>query len=674
MRFSIFLRRAVASSVCLLPLLSLAVPAPAGAVADSAANVLARAPLAFEPNLGQSDPEVRYMARGAGYAVFLTREEAVLALISETSGAPIRKGGPAPSLERSVLRVRTLGSQPAESLEPEQALPGRSRYVRLSDPERSVPDAPRHGRVRARNVYPGIDLIYYGNGERLQYDFEVAPGADPGEIRLGFEGARGLALDEAGNLRLRMSNGELVQQAPVLYQDTAAGRRPVSGSFRLAGDTVAFAVGAYDPRLPLVIDPTLAWASLLGGSSTEWTFDVAVTPNGQAYACGYTNSTNFPTRPAAADPDLVDADAYVTKFNLDGSGIDWSIYVGGPGYQSANAIAIDANRETSITGSTEELDPAGDAWVFHLDAAGNLEWSRILRGTQFERGEEIHIDSALNTYVVGTTYSADFRGPNAPQSVAQPAFGGESDAFVAKLNRFGTVVYTTFYGGPDAEEGRAIALDLSGRIVFAGTKTVYSPVLAVDSFAVRLSLDGSVFQGRLQFGGSGEDHAAGIAVDPSGNVWVAGTTYSANFPTTGTAIRRTLAGESDAFLARLFGNWSGFSYSTYLGNAQKQVVVGLLVDDVGRLYPVGQVTQVNQPDPAAQMYDVWAARYVPSNNTASAITFPAAGNDFTGGCAMDGSRWIYIAGVTTSADIATAGAFQTQLKGSFDGFVAKIGF
>jgi hypothetical protein len=161
-------------------------------------------------------------------------------------------------------------------------------------------------RVRARNVYPGIDLVYYGSGQPLEYDFVVAPGADPGRIRLGFEGAQGLALDPAGDLHVRLATGELVQHAPLLYQEAAGRRRPVDGRFVLAGYTVGFQVGAYDPTLPLVIDPVLAWASLLGGTSTEWTFDVAVTANGQAYACGYTYSTDFPTRPTAADPDPAD--------------------------------------------------------------------------------------------------------------------------------------------------------------------------------------------------------------------------------------------------------------------------------------------------------------------------------------------------------------------------------
>jgi hypothetical protein len=650
-------------SVCLLPLLSLASPTQGRAVETSTAKVLGRAPLAFEPNLGQSDPQVRYLTRGAGYALFLTRDEAVLSLMSGNPG----------SLRQSVLSMRPLGSRPAESLEPEQPLQGLSHYARVSEPGKALRDVPRYGRVRAKGIYPGIDLVYYGNGEQLEYDFVVAPGADPDRIRLGFEGAEGLALDESGNLRLRLLTGEVVQHAPVLYQEADGQRRPVTGRFVLDNDAeglaVGFEVGAYDRALPLVIDPVLAWASLLGGSSTEWTFDVAVTPNGQAYACGYTHSTNFPTRPSATDPDLADADAYVTKFNLDGSGIDWSTYVGGPGYQSANAIVLDYNRNSYVTGTTND-----DAWAFLVDAAGNVQWQRVFGGTAHDAGNEIFVDSSLNAYVVGTTFSSNFRGPNANPNVAQPNYGGGQDAFVAKLNRFGTVLYTTYHGGPSDETGNAIALDLSGRMVFTGTVTTYDPITynaSVDAFAVRLSVDGSAFQGRLTFGGSGDDYAAGIAVDPSGNVWVAGTTYSGNFPTTDTAIRRTLNGGSDAFLARLFSSWAGFSYSTYIGNERKQVVVGLLADDAGRLYPVGQVSE---PDPNGGLYDLWAARYTPSTNTASTITFPALGNDYTGGCAMDSSRWIYIAGVTTDKDIATDGAFQTELKGSFDGFVAKVGF
>jgi beta-propeller repeat-containing protein len=664
MRSNVILRRAVhAAFATLLPLASLLAPAPGRAVETSPAEVLGKAPLAFEANLGQSDPEVRYLARGAGYALFLTREEAVLSLMS---GVP-EPGGPSP--RRDVLRMRPLGAAPAASLTPEEALPGRSHYARLSEPGRMLRDVPRYGRVRAREVYPGIDLVYYGNGPRLEYDFVVAPGADPNQIRLGLEGAENMRIDESGDLRLRMAGGDLVQPAPVLYQEIGGERRPVTGSFILDGGAVAFQVGAYDPAQPLVIDPQLVWASYLGGESTEWALDVAVTPNGQAYVCGYTNSTRFPTRPLQDDPDMAGTDAYVTKFNLYGTGIDWSVYLGGPGYQSATAIALDYNRSSYITGSTGELSlPDGplDAWVAQVDAAGILRWSRILRGSDHDGGTEIALDASLNSYVVGTTHSPNFPIRNA----AQPTFGGNSDAFVAKLNRYGTVLYASYYGGVDWDSGTAVTVDGAGRAVIGGHSLTSNPYETdpYDAFAVRLTGDGLAFQGQLTFGGTAEDYVGGLTVDPSGNVWIAGTTYSTSFPTTGDAIRRTLNGESDAFLARLYANWSGFSYSTYLGNFEKQSVSELLSDDAGRLNVVGNSA------PSNGLNDVWVARYTPSLNSASIFTVVIDGNDLSSGAAMDSSRWLYIAGATTSIDLATDGAYQPELRGPFDGFVMKVGF
>ncbi|RPH54050.1 hypothetical protein EHM82_07450, partial [bacterium] len=292
MRSSRILRRAVhATFATLLPLASLLVPAPASAVETSPAEVLGRTPLAFEPNLGQSDPEVRFLARGSGYALFLTRDEAVLALASPAGPVqPETMKNARPELRSSVLRMRPVGARPAESLTPETPLPGRSHYLSATAPSESLTDVPRYARVRARGIYPGIDLVYYGQGKRLEYDFVVAPGADPKRIRLELEGAESLRLDDAGNLRLGLHGGELVQPAPVLYQEVDGERRTVPGRFLLAGNTVGFEVGAYDPSLPLVIDPVLVWASLLGGNSSDWANDVAVTANGQAYACGYTYS------------------------------------------------------------------------------------------------------------------------------------------------------------------------------------------------------------------------------------------------------------------------------------------------------------------------------------------------------------------------------------------------
>ncbi|HKV11618.1 MAG TPA: SBBP repeat-containing protein [Thermoanaerobaculia bacterium] len=669
------LRRAVhVACAALLPLASLLVPGPAGAVETSPAEVLGRAPLSFEPNVGQSDPEVRFLARGSGYALFLTRDEAVLALASlaAPAGKPETLKNTRPALRSSVLRMRPAGARPAESLEPEAPLPGRSHYLSATAPGEALTDVPRYARVRARGIYPGVDLVYYGQGKTLEYDFVVAPGADPDRIRLEIEGAESLRLDEEGNLRLRLGGGEILKPAPVLYQEVDGERRPVSGRFLLAGNTVGFEVGAYDRALPLVIDPTVVWASLLGGNDIEWAYDVAVTPNGQAYACGYTYSTNFPTRPAASDPDLEPYvyDAFVTKFNLDGTGIDWSTYVGGPGFQSFAAIALDASRNPHVVGSFDSEVPAevgtSDAFVGKLNATGSaFLYSRRLRGTSTDYATDVALDASGNAYVVGTTYSTDFPMPGGAQ---QSFGGGYTEAFVAKLGVNGGTQWASYYGGPLDQYTTGIAVDAAGQPVVSGYVQLNGPSSPsnYDAFVFRMSANGASFQGQVRFGGSLNDYTGGLVVDPNGNTWVTGTTYSGSFQTTdGT----TLQGESDVFLVRVNAVWTGLSYSTLIGNVNQQFAGNMAVDYSGWLYIVGSVFPAGG-GPSR----VWLARFIPTTNGVTTYATGGTGGAFGLGIAVDNSRAVYVSGVTSSSDFATPGAFQTTLRSGSDAFVAKITF
>jgi Beta-propeller repeat len=674
MRSSFILRRVVhATFATLLPLASLLVPAPASAAETSPAEVLGRTPLAFEPNRGQSDPEVRFLARGSGYALFLTREEAVLALASPAGPArPETMKNARPELRSSVLRMRPLGARPAESLEPETTLPGRSHYLSATAPGESLTDVPRYAKVRARGIYPGIDLVYYGQGKTLEYDFVVAPGADPDRIRLELEGAESLRLDDAGNLRLGLGGGELIQPAPVLYQEVDGERRTVPGRFLLAGNTVGFEVGAYDRSLPLVIDPMVVWASLLGGNDIEWAYDVAVTPNGQAYACGYTYSTNFPTRPAASDPDLEPYvfDAFVTKFNLDGTGIDWSTYVGGPGFQSFAAIALDASRNPHVVGSFDSEVPAeygtSNAFVGKLNASGSaFLYQRRLGGTSTDYATDIALDASGSAYVVGTTYSRDFQMPGGAQ---QGFGGGNTDAFVAKLGINGGTHWSSCYGGPLDQYTTGIAVDAANQPVVTGYVQLNAPSSPAnyDAFVFRMSANGASFQGQVRFGGSLNDYTGGIVVDPNGSTWLAGTTYSGNFQTTDGTV---LEGEADAFLVRVNASWTGLSYSTLIGNVNRQVVGSMAMDYAGWLYIVGSVFPVGD-GPAR----VWLVRFIPTTNGVTTFATGGTGGAFGLGIAIDHHRAVYVSGVTSSSDFATPGAFQTTLRSGSDAFVAKITF
>lgn len=647
--------------------LSAALLAPAGVHASQASpvQVLAKAPLAFEPNLGQADPQVRFVSRGPGYNLFLTPEEAVLVLRSGAVPAP--REIPTTEPRRQVVRMRTLGASPV-ALEGIERQAGRSHYLQAGYPELSVTDVPRFGKVAARGVYPGIDIVYHGDRDHLEYDFVVAPGADPDRIRLGFEGVAGMSVDAAGDLHLRLAEGELVQPAPVLYQEIAGERRLVEGAFALEGDRVGFRVASYDRTQPLVIDPQILWARLLGGSSNDYGTSIAVTPNGQAYIAGYTYSDDFPTRPASyqpADPEPGGLmDAFVTKLNLDGSQIDYSTYIGGPGSQYFLGIALDANRNAHAVGYTSQLGTL-DAFAVKLNAAGSgLLYSRIFGGSSLEAAYGVALDGNGNAYLAGITDSADFPTTN---GALQRVPGGLFDFFVTKLNVYGNTVYSTYYGTANSESGADIEVDGSGRAYVAGG--IYFPSLGTtDVVVARLNAAGSGVEYRKVFGGSGSDSFGGLALDQSNNAIVAGYTASGDFPTTPGAHQTVFGGETDAFVTKLNNSGTGFIYSTYVGGPHRETPWDVAVDDLSTVYVAGwRNSDVDYTE------DAWVFRLsAPGHQVLSTLRFGGSTNaDLASGIALDSARNVYVTGWTYSTDFPrTTGPLS--LNGMQDAFVAKL--
>ncbi len=650
--------------------LSVALLAPSGAMASaepSAVQLLGRTPLAFEANQGQTAAQVRFLARGPGYTLFLTPEETVLSLIQ--GDAPVDKGKRLPAFRSSVVRMRLLGAAPAARIEGLEPLPGKSHYLRIGEPRHAVTDVPRFAKVAAREVYPGIDLIYYGQQGRLEYDFVVAPGADPSGIGIGFSGAESLALDEAGNLRLRVAGGELVQPAPVIYQETGGERQPVEGGFVLDGDRVHFRLAAYDTTRPLVIDPQVTWATLLGGSSSDFAYGVAVTPNGQAYVTGYTTSANFPTKPLSwipTDPDPTDFDAFVTKFNLDGTQIDWSTYLGGLHGQVAYGIALDSNRNPHVVGTTYENDPNGDAFVVKLNAGGSAPlYSKIFAGNSYETVEAVAIDGSGYAYVAGGTYSSNF--PTTP-GAAQTWLAGEEDAFVMKLHLNGNVIYSTLWGGPLTENATSIAVDASGRAHIAGFYgLIATENYTYDAFAARLNAAGSAFQYSVIFGGNANDLAAGIALDQYNNAYVVGRTESADFPVTAGAHKTTLSGGADAFVTKLNNSGSAYMYSTFVGGNGWDAALAVAVDDIENARVAGH-------SEVSGMNEAWAFRMnIYGSGVLSSLKFGGSAVDFCTSIALDSARNAYVVGTTNSTDFpVTPNAYQGTLRGSVDAFLAKL--
>src|SRR5579872_6189580 len=351
-----------------------------------------RLALVFEPNQGQTDSKVKFLARTREGALFLTEREAVFA---SRGAAPVR------------MRLAHAGKPKAiRGLEPTG---GISNYFIGNDPAQWRTNIPQYGRVEYKSVYAGVDLVYYGNPQKLEYDFVVAPRADAAAIQVEYEGVESLRVDDAGDLVLKTASGELRQKRPVAYQETATGRVEVKVGYRMKpGRRVAFELARYDSRRRLVIDPVLLYSSYLGGSALDQAFGIAVDGSGAAYVTGATASTNFPTTNALQPSNAGANVAFVTKINATGSALVYSTYLGGSGTDVGIGIAVDG------TGAV---------------------------------------------YVTGSTQSTNFP----TQLPLQATNGGGGDAFVTKMNNAGSVLlYSTYLGGSGADQGNGIAVDGTG--------------------------------------------------------------------------------------------------------------------------------------------------------------------------------------------------------------------
>jgi len=739
-------------------------------------QVYGRLPMHFEPNLGQAAGEVRYLARGAGYSLFLTDTEAVLVLRKgraagpagepETAGSvgadarphalggklalsgpfspleghpgskPVSASGAYPLLKPSplagdgwgrkterlpygeppyspvtnagphgshpsrhqihdrlaasapgeppqaaVVRMRLEGTtrNPAPAVSGLERQPGISNYYLGNDPAKWHSGVPHYARVQYDQVYPGIDLVFYGNPRQLEYDLVVAPGADPGQIRLSFEGVDGMRIDGEGNLVLAVAGGEIVQKAPRIYQRVDGQERVVAGRYvalnedevraaaadatagRSSMSVLAFQLASYDVARPLVIDPVLLYSTYLGGDFPEAGAAVAVDGAGNAYITGYTASADFPTVNARypvpgsyvdVDGNSVFRNAFVTKLDAQGQGLIYSTYLGGSLVDRGTGIAVDGAGNAYITGFTASADfptvnarypvPGSyvdvdgnsvfyNAFVTKLDARGQgPSYSTYLGGRMYDEGTGIAVDGAGNAYVTGVTYSNNFPTVNAryPVPGSYVDVDGNSvfhNAFVTKLDARGQgPIYSTYLGGRLGDKG------------------------------------------------------TGIAVDGAGNAYVTGVTYSNNFPTLNARYpvpgSYAVDGNSvfhNAFVTKFDARGQGPIYSTYLGGRLGDEGTGIAVDGAGNAYVTG-VTYSNNFPMANARYPVPGSYVVDGNSVfhnAFVTKFDARGqgpiySTYLGGRLADGGTGIavdaagnaYITGYTGSGDFPVANA------------------
>jgi hypothetical protein len=518
---------------------------------------LNKLPLTFERNQGQTQPSVDYMARGSGYSVYLSGGNARIALQRpKASHAP-------------VLDLQLVGTRRGLAPTSRQPLPGKVNYFFGNDPARWRADIPTFGRVEYRNVYKGIDLAYYGNQGRLEYDFIVAPAADPGGIRIAIAGARAMSVDAGGNLVLETEDGEVQFQKPETYQEIAGIRKTVESRYLLNGaNEVRFSLGPYDRSQALVIDPALVYSTYLGGSAyfggngveSDSGVAIAVGPQGNAFVTGQTDALDFPTvNPAQsffAGPSAI----FISELATDGSGLVYSTYLGGSsGEDLSFSIAVDNGGNTYVVGSALSPDfpvknalyptwNGGSGFVTKLSPAGDLVYSTFLGDSGGNGATGVAVDGAGNAYVTGVT-NGNF--PVTPGAYQTTYPGGYSASFVTKLNPSGSaLVWSTYFGGSvyfGSTSAAAIAVSPSGAVYLTGstqgglpvTPGAPQPVYGGDSdaFVASLNKTGTALSYCTYLGGSQEDFGTSIAVDSAGGAYVAGYTYSPDLPVTPSAFQ-----------------------------------------------------------------------------------------------------------------------------------------
>ena len=668
---------------------------------------LAQLPLHFEANQGQWNSAVRYAARSESGTVYLTEHGPVLANRNHR------------------IDFRLLHSNPASRLEGLERLRVRTNYF-VGDRSRWHLDVPQYGRVAYRGVYPGIDVVYYGNRNQLEYDLVLRPGADPRDIRLQFRGADGVSVTTEGDLSVKSGGAHFVQKRPVIYQEDpqTAARHPLEGRYVLMGrGVVGVRVNAYDRSQPLVIDPVLEYSSFVGGSMTDQIAAVASDSQGYLYGVGYTNNSDLVFSPGALQvSDNGTNNVIAVEFDPTQSGANsllYLSYLGGTRSDAATALTLDSQGQMYITGTTTSSDfpLAGNSiqtsykisststvflpevFVAIINPNAALVYGTYFGGSGGDTPYAIALDSQNNIYVEGTTSSTDFP---ATATAYQTALWGPSDTFLFKFNaNSSSVTYATYLGGEAADDGRGLAVSSSGLVYFAAS--TWSTLFPLAGSPYQYSLIGyeNLIVGVIDptqsgvsslvyatyFGGSMLEEVRQITLDSSGRMYLTGFTLSPDFPTTANALIPAMPGPAAGFVTRV--NPAAppaqfLDYSTFLGGSGGDIAYSIAVDNAGLVYVTGYTVSIDFPvtPGAIQSYygsgvDLFLVKFDPSVAGTAGLLYGTylGGNGIhvpgTLALAPDGS--IFIGGYTNSDLQITPSAYQGSYGGGYsDGFVLAV--
>jgi hypothetical protein len=666
-----------------LPLLTLLHSTATNAAVPSEKHI--QVPFSFEPNRGQVKTGVDFIARGPGYLFLLDSTQATMQLTS-TEG------------RSAAIRIDILGGNDSSKCDAMSKRSGESNYFIGNEPASWIRNVPQFTRVQCSSVYPGIDVVYYGNERKLEYDFVVSPGADPEQISLRFLGADGLSIDSEGDIVLEIDGRTIRQHRPHVYQTETDGKRKnVPAAYRRTGRaTVAFDLGRYDRAKPLIIDPVVVYSTYLGGSGTDYVDGLAVDAAGNVYVGGFTNSGNFPVLGAFQSKRATVYDVFVTKLTASGS-LVYSTYLGGDYLDYISAVAVDSSGSVYITGQTASSNfplqnplqnvrrGATDAFITKLTPSGSgLVFSTYFGGTSHDYSFDIGLDAANNIHICGYTASIDFPTLNPVQAVKKSG----NEGFLTKLNSSATaIVYSTYLGGNGADYANGLTLDTAGNVYVLGdTAAADFPVRnavqptrggGIDGFVAKFTPSGSM-SFATYVGGSGSDAIRSAYIDPAGNIYATGETTSTNLPVV-QPFQANNGGSVDAFLFKLNASATAFELMTYFGGSGEEEPIRLVADASGQIFIVGVTASTNLPVANATQAtsgggrDAFVAQFNPSLSTLLFGTYlGGTGDDYGGEIVIDGAGNLIVAGYTQSTNFPTMQPFQPFSAGGIDAFVSKL--
>ncbi len=713
--------------LAVLFLFSASAHADTARVLESYGNI----PLAFTVNEGQLDSRVKFTTVGSGCSMFFTPDGATFLLSRETAESAAKRAArksvafkPAsgaestPEIEREAfaLKVAFVNANENPELAGEDRLSWNSNYFVGSDPMKWRTDVPNYSKIRLKEIYTGVDLVYYGNKNRIKYDFVVKPGEDPSRIvltyDLGENAGNAISINASGELVVKTPLGEVIERKPYCYQTIGGKEIAIPISYRIidaAANTFGFEVGEYDEGFDLCVDPEIVYSTYLGVESAS---GIAVDGLGNAYVTGTAYSSDFPVTSGAFDTsESLKWDVFVTKFNENGTALVYSTFLGGEDYDNGIRIVVDDAGDAYVEGSTKSPDfpvtsgafdksnsggESGDIFVAKLNASGSaLVYSTFLGGKNSDFGIGIAVDKAQNLYMIGSTRSPDFPVTSGAYDTNPDvtAWGSCNNIFVTKLNASGSSLgYSTFLGNAGFKEPGGIAVDGTGCAYVTGTATSGFPVTS-GAFDTSYEADFDVFVTKFNASGSGlvystflggSSGGTGIAVDDQGNAYVTGWTDSPDFPVTSGAFDASFDGVDDIFVTKLNANGTGLVYSTFLGGALSEGAKGIAADGSGNAYVVGYTYSSDFPvtngafdsSLSSNYIDTFVTKINPGGTALVYSTFLGGGRaDFCNGIAVDGSGSAYVCGNGTSGFPVTDGAYDTSFSGGYYGsnaFITKL--